>query len=49
MNKVNTSAHVNWSTVTTRVRALAQDTHYGGLSLDGYDSYTTTYWPKYGM
>jgi len=34
INNVNTSAHVTWSTVTTRVRALAQDTHYRGLSLD---------------
>ena len=33
-NKVNISAHVTWSTVTTRVRALAQDTYYRDLSLD---------------
>jgi len=33
-NKVNTSAIETWSTVTTRVSALAQDTYYRDLSLD---------------
>ena len=33
-NNVTTSAHVTWSTVTTRVRALAQDTYNRDLSLD---------------
>jgi hypothetical protein len=33
-NKVNTSANETWSTFTTRVRALAQNTYYRDLSLD---------------
>jgi len=33
-NKVNTSTNETWSTVTTRVHALAQDTYYRNLSLD---------------
>jgi len=33
-NKVNVAANENWSTVTSRVRVLVQDTYHRDLSLD---------------
>jgi len=33
-NKVKFAANENWSTVTSRLRALAQDTYHRSLSLD---------------
>lgn len=42
-NKLNTSAHVTWSMVTTRVLALAQDTYYRDLRLDRRISFIHDY------
>jgi len=41
--KVNVSANENWSTVTSRVRALAQDTYHRDLSLDRRIHFAHTY------